>query len=165
MYAITNLANAQSNKKGMWRWNVTIHHCRLSFGYLSLRWLNTTTWHYVGQDIAYAYVCMCGFTRVPVIHASSTAPKGSSGFVCSGLINPMMTEGVWQFVYAFGLGWKVKWRNMRMGLMPNPPKGKRISSRSPFGQVLHVGSSANSLVTVCRHKSETYGLSLFYWTL
>lgn len=127
-------------KKGMLRWDLSIYHQR----WFHVPWGDWTQQpsHRALRACGHLHVCM-SFMRVP--QPSSAAVP----LVCSILINPMMTEWLWQVMYVLGLGWEVVRREEHdSGVNAKPTqRHNTASSRSTLGQVLLLGSLANSLTT------------------
>lgn len=95
--------------------------------------------------------CVCHFY---IHHVPQRDPVAS---LCSVLINPVMTEWIWQVGCVFGPGWKVRWGNTTVGLMPNPPRAK-----DPFLDRCSVwGSSSDSLMIQSRRLSPHIGQAQF----
>lgn len=110
-----------------------------------LRWLNRTTWH-VRQDS----VCVCGHLHVCMSFMHIPQPQRDPvPLLCSILINPVLTEWIWQVMYVLGLGYGVVRREEHdSGVNAKPTqRHNTASSRSTLGQVLLLGSSTNSLTT------------------
>ena len=156
MSHITNMANSllvnTFKKQGMLRWDLSIHHWRWSFGYLSpgvnehnnlaLCQTGLCVCVCVGGGGSHLNMCM-SFMHIP-------QPKRDPGpLLCGILINPVMTEWIWQVMYVLGLGWEgSEEKEHDSGVNAKPTKRHNtVSSRSTLGQVLVVGSLANSLTT------------------
>lgn len=150
---ITNMANAlldNPSKEGTLRWDVSIHHWRWSFGYLSPEVPYTATWHSVRLDsvcvslYTQEYMCATSFMRIP------QAQRDPVALLCSVLINPAMTEWIWQVMYVLVLGWECsEGKEHNSGVNAKTSKCyTKVSSRSTLGQVLPLRSPANSMAIV-----------------
>lgn len=151
------MADAKANKTGrfwgeMWPSITGGHHLLIC----PPRWFNTTTWHYV-KVCACVYLCVnvCACASSMHAHCPRRDPVAS---LCTVLINPVMTEWIWQVVCVSGLGWKVRRGNMAAGSLPNPPKGKTQRAADPFQDRCSVwGSSPDSPMIQSRRLSPHVG--------
>lgn len=95
-------------------------------------------------------VCVCGRLHMCMSFMHMTKPQRDPvPKLCSVLINPVMTEWIWQVMYVLGLGREgSEEKEHDNGVNAKPPKRhSTVSRRSTLGQVLLVGSPANSLTT------------------
>lgn len=95
-------------------------------------------------------VWVCGHLHVCMSFMHIPRPQRDPvPLLCSILINPVVTEWIWQVMYVLGLGWEGRGgKEHDSGVNAKPTKRHNTaSSRSTLGQVLLVGSPTNSLTT------------------
>lgn len=104
-------------------------------------------------------VCVGPLTHVHVIHAHTTTLRDAAPLLCSMLINPAMTEWIWQVMHLIRPGWKR--RNMAAGLLPTPTNGITQRAAGPLLDRCsfwgHPPTPLPHKATVCQHKSDPRG--------
>lgn len=148
-------------KNSLLRWGPSIHHWRWSFGYTSPEEQNTTLWHSVREECV--SVCAEGgtYTCVSFMHTPQ-AQRDPVPLQCSILINPALTEWIWQVMYVLGLRWKgseEREHDSRVNAKPSKRQKQRAAGPlldrcSLWG---HLPSPQPHKATVCHHKSSPHG--------